>query len=277
MRAEEGRGPSARGFLPALLLSTAGLKLALAWILPGFLTGDDVEIVETAAKYAVGLDYAPSGIRSMFHPLLLAWAPVRLGVAVGLSSPHWLTFLACVPTIVFSTVAIAVVYRLAIALGWSSSAARAAAFLYAVHWLALGYGATQFPRPISTCLLLMAFLLLADGNGASDAPALGAGALAAAAMAVRWSEATMLVPLLCFAAGRSRRARPALLVFAGFLAASLVCVGVLWTPGPGAALSPASSSSFISRGTRTSEGFSRGPPSGTRRWRCSGRGRSSCS
>ncbi|MDQ2978146.1 MAG: hypothetical protein M3R62_02925, partial [Acidobacteriota bacterium] len=146
-----------RWFLPGLLASTAAFKLALAWIYPGFLSGDDFEIVATAAKYAIGLDYAPSDIRSLFHPLVMAWPAVRLGVLAGLLGPRWLTFLACLPTVFFSTLGIWLLYRLARALSWSEAASRVAAFLFAVHWLPLTYGATQYPRPISTCLLLGAF------------------------------------------------------------------------------------------------------------------------
>src|SRR5712692_4027938 len=52
-------------------------------------------------------------------------------------------------------------------------------------------------------------------------------------MAVRWSEATMLLPLMAFTLGRTRRARPALAVLAGFAAGFLVWAGFLdaWTWG----------------------------------------------
>ena len=42
-------------FLPVLLLSTAALKLAFAAAYPGFHSGDDLEIVEAAARAALGL------------------------------------------------------------------------------------------------------------------------------------------------------------------------------------------------------------------------------
>ena len=46
-----------RALLAALLATTAALKVALAWAYPGFLSGDDLEIVLTAARSAVHLDY----------------------------------------------------------------------------------------------------------------------------------------------------------------------------------------------------------------------------
>jgi hypothetical protein len=231
--ASPGAGsPGWRWYLPLLLAATAAVKVLLAWTLPGFLTGDDLEIVETAARHATGLDYSPWAIRSMLHPLGLAWPVVELGTLAGLADPHWLTFLACVPTIFFSTLGIWLLYRLALALSWSHAEARVAAFLFAVHGLPFAYGATQYPRPISTCLLLGAFLLAAR-NTCADGPAFTAGVLAAAAMTVRWSEGLMLAPLVAFAAWKARGVRRPAVLFAGFLAGLLVLAGLLdlWTWG----------------------------------------------
>jgi len=182
------------GFLPAILVSTSALKLSLAWLLPGFLTGDDVEVVETAARCASGLDYTPSAIRSLVHPLLLACPVVRLGLLAGLGGPRWITLLASLPTVAFSTAAIALLHRLARALGLTPSGARVATLLYALHWLPLGYGSTAFPRPISSCLLLASFLLLAETGERPGAGALAAGMLAAAATAVAGARRSRCFP-----------------------------------------------------------------------------------
>jgi len=77
-----------RWYLPALLISTAACKLVLAWVYPGFHSGDDLEIVETAARYAVGFVYEPWGIRSVFHPMLFAAPWVWLGSALGSHGTH---------------------------------------------------------------------------------------------------------------------------------------------------------------------------------------------
>ena len=42
--------------------------------------GCALEIVETAAKYAAGLDYQPWSLRCLFHPLVLTWPLLRVGV-----------------------------------------------------------------------------------------------------------------------------------------------------------------------------------------------------
>jgi hypothetical protein len=75
------------------------------------------------------------------------------------TDPSVLSWLGTIPTALFSTLAIFLVYRLALAWQWPSQTALAAAFLYAVHWLPFGYGATLFPGPISTAFLLGSFLL----------------------------------------------------------------------------------------------------------------------
>ena len=76
---------------------------------PGFLTRDDLEIVQTAAKYAIGVPYDACEPRCLFHPIALAGMrnpavgdmdfrlprcrdplgrdPLRAGTPVGLDGP----------------------------------------------------------------------------------------------------------------------------------------------------------------------------------------------
>jgi hypothetical protein len=49
--------------LVLLFVVVFAAKLGLAWRFPGFLTGDDLEIVETAGHYAWGLEYEPWTLR----------------------------------------------------------------------------------------------------------------------------------------------------------------------------------------------------------------------
>ena len=193
----------------------------LAWRFDGYGTGDDLEIVETAAKYAAGLDYQPWSLRCLFHPLVLTWPFLRAGVLAGVTDPSVLSWLGTIPTALFSTLGIFLVYRLALAWRWPPETALAAAFLYAVHWLPFGCGATLFPRPISTAFLLGAFLL-ASRAPASAARAALAGALVAAAFAVRWSEGAALVPLTAWIWWRDRDARSTAALAGGFALGTLV-------------------------------------------------------
>ena len=208
-----------------ILLVTMAVKLGFAWRFDGYGTGDDLEIVETAAKYAAGLDYEPWNLRCLFHPLVLTWPFLRVGVLLGASDPAVLSWLGAIPTVLFSTLGIFLVYRLALAWQWPDDTALAAAFLYAVQWLPLGYGSTLFPRPISTAFLLGAFLL-ASRRPTGMARLGAAGLLVAAAFAVRWSEGAALVPLVAWIWWRDRDARSAGAVLCGFGLGALLFVGV---------------------------------------------------
>jgi hypothetical protein len=214
-----------RWFLPALLLSTAALKLVFAAAFPGFQSGDDLEIVEAAARAALGFSYQPWNIRSLFHPIVFAAPFLSLGSALGLHGARALVFLATIPTTLFSTGGIWLLWRLTRELGWGPALGRAAAFLYAVHTLPLAYGSMPYPRPISTAFLLLAFVLLAR-EGAGTGASIAAGLAAAAAMAVRWSEGVLLLPLLAFAAWRTRSIAAAVRGAAGFAAGLVLFVGV---------------------------------------------------
>ena len=200
-------------------------KLAFAWHFDGFLTGDDLEVVETALKYSSNFDYAPWSLRNLLHPVVLVAPLLRVAGWFGTLTPELVTFLAAVPTAVFSTAAIALLFVLARRLGSSVEVALAAAFLNAVHWLPWAYGGTPYPRPISTAFFLAA-LLLTTASRRRILCGFLAGALVAAACAVRFSEGVLLLPLLGFAWFR-RRDRGVLLAIAlGFAAGALLLLGL---------------------------------------------------
>jgi Alg9-like mannosyltransferase family len=206
-----------------ILLATLAAKLLWARHYDGFLTGDDLEIVEGAARYALGLPYRPWSLRCEFHPLVLV-APLLAVLRIGGRPPDPATvaWLAALPTALASTVSIWLVYRLAPRFGVSSRGSAIAAALYALHGLPLGYGATPYPRLISTMLLLTALGLVLDP--ARFRPFLG-GCLIGIAFAVRFSEGVLLAPFL-LAALRTRRSLSTLVLgLAGFAAAAAVCVG----------------------------------------------------
>lgn len=211
--------------LLGILLSTLAVKLFLAWRFEGFLTGDDLEIVQTAAKYALGVRYEPWGLRCLFHPIVLVAPVIKLASFFGALDPGTVRWVATLPTVFFSTAAIALTAALARRWGWSARSATAAAFFYAFAWLPLAYGATPFPRPISTALLLAAFYLAADPD-ARPGPAFTAGILTGAAFAVRWSEGVVLLPLCAWTAWRFRSPKRVLLIAAGFVLGTLLFAGV---------------------------------------------------
>ena len=224
---EEGRRETSA--LAALVAAAALLRLFFAWRYVGFLGGDDFEIVATAARYALGFPDRPFAIRSELHPLLAA-IPVRLGALAGWRSPNAIAFLAALPTIAGSTLAIPLVFRLARRLSVSARPALAAAFLLAFHPLPLAYGATQYPRPISTCLLLAAFLTVLRPDASLGRMA-AAGVLAGIAFAVRWSEGAALLPLagvvLFGASSRRERVRRLAALLGGFFFAAVLLAGAL--------------------------------------------------
>lgn len=222
----------ATALLAAFAVLSLATKLTFAWRFDGFASGDDLEVVETALAHSTGFDYTPWSLRSLFHPVVLVAPILRVAFSLGPVSPHLATFLAAVPTALFSTAAIALVFAVARSFGSSETVALAAAFLYAVHWLPWAYGGTPYPRPISTALFLAAILLATARRRAASCGAL-AGLLSAAACAVRFSEGVLLVPLLAFAWLRSRDARRIGAIAAGFAAGAIVLFGVFdaWTWG----------------------------------------------
>lgn len=206
-----------------LMLATLAAKLFLALHYDGFLTGDDLEVVESGARYALGLPYHPWPLRCEFHPLVLV-APVLAVLRLAPRPPNPLTvaWLAAFPTALASTLSIGLIFRLGTLLGLRGRVSAAAAAFYALHWLPLGYGATPYPRPISTMLMLAALTLAADAS--RFCPLLG-GALIGAAFAVRFSEAVLMAPFLLVALRTRRSASTIAFGAAGFLLGAAVCAG----------------------------------------------------
>ena len=155
---------------------------------------------------------------------------MKLARLLGARDPDVLTWAAAIPTVLFSTAAIGLTAALARRFGLSWRASVAAAFFEAFAWMPLAYGASPYPRPISTALLLAAFLLATSPRPGLLHP-LTAGVLAGAAFAVRWSEGVVLVPLLA-APLLLRSSAPPLphrriaAIAGGFAAGTLLTAGV---------------------------------------------------
>lgn len=235
---ERGGMLSERGFRWAAGLFLAGslaVRLALAAAYPGFLTGDDVEILETGFRSVLSLGYVPWEIRNTLLPTLLVAPMGWLGTNCGVSSPLSLAILATVPFALLSTLNLFLVYRVALRFGAGRLGAALAALLLGTHWIAVGYGSTVYPRTAAATCILLAILCLRNDR-AANARLLGAGALAALAFAFRYSEIVFLPPLLLLAAAdgtSARRIRRLALIVAGFAAGMLLFVGLwdLWEWG----------------------------------------------
>ena len=205
---------------------TGAAKLGLAWRYPGFLTGDDLEIVQTAAKYALHVRYEPWELRCLFHPIVLVWPAVQLAALAGIRDPAVVAWVSAFPNVAITSAGIVILYALARRWGWTVRASLAAAFLYALAWMPFAYGATPYPRPMSATALIAAFWLASDPSEGAGSQ-LAAGILAASAFAIRWSEGVVLVPLLAWSGWRFRSPRRLILLGTGFAAGALACVGLV--------------------------------------------------
>jgi len=231
-------GPESGGWIATvgLFLGVSFLvRLALSATYFGFLTGDDVEILEAGLRWATHLPYIPWEIRNTLLPTLLVAPMGALGVALGAHSPRVLCWLATVPFALLSTLNIGLTYRLVLALSGDRLAALLGGLLLGSHWVAVGFGSTVYPRTASTTCILLAALLVANVANVANAERgfltrLAAGGLVALAFAFRYSEAIFLVPVLLLAArsgappGRVRRAAA---VTTGFVLGGILFVGVV--------------------------------------------------
>ncbi len=215
--------------LLGIVATSTVLRLVFAWVFFGFVGGDDVEILQTAFRTAVGLSYSPWEIRNLLQPQLLVAPAIGLARALGVGTTAHLVFVGALPNLVLASVNVVLVYRLGSCWLGSPLAGRAAALLYAFHWLPLGYGSTVYPRTISATCVLLGALLLAS-RSADTVRGLAAGGLLSVAFAVRYSEALFGLPLLALAwangADTASRVRRSVALIGGATFGALLTVGV---------------------------------------------------
>ena len=221
-------------WLGAIILLATAVRLSVGFVFFGFLTGDDVEILQAGFLRALGWPYQPWEIRNLLVSDLLAAPAIALAAALGVSSTRVLAWSASLPFVVLASLNVWLVHRLALDWLRDERPALLAAGLYAFHWLPLGYGSMVYPRTASTTCVLLATLALWKGRPSLWRPLL-AGGLMAVAWAIRFSEAVFLLPLLALAWRQEDRMRGEGLrervvrcgaLAAGFAAVSLLTIGV---------------------------------------------------
>lgn len=228
--------PTEMWLVAGLVVFGALARALLAWQYFGFGTGDDVEQLRAAFDQAFGDSYQPWEIRNLLVPHVVI-APVLSTVsALGIEDPRLLTWWASVPFILCSSLNVALVYALGVRWLRGHTPALVAAAIYSLHWLALGYGSTVYPRTLAVSCVLVATLLASMPSKGAFGDVL-AGALVAVAFAARYSEGLYLLPLVGLVLVDEDRSsgafRRACWLGSGFLLGSLVFVGLVdwWTWG----------------------------------------------
>src|SRR5258708_10926835 len=134
----------------AIVLGLATLVRLLVASGVGFLTGDDVEVLETAFASATGLGYHAWEIRNLLFPRLLVSPVLSLAGALGVHDPFWLVRIAALPFVALTTLNGWLVYPLAARLTARLRAALLSAAISCFHRLPPAYGGTVFPRSAAT-------------------------------------------------------------------------------------------------------------------------------
>lgn len=181
-------------WLALLLLAALALRTFALFRFPGFLSGDDVEILQEGARTALGLDYRPWSLRNTLLPRLTVDPMLRLGVFFGVDDTTSLLRMATVPFLLAATANGWLTHRIGRMLA-TPTVALVAAALQSFHWIPLAYGSTVYPRTVATTAVLSAVALLLS-PGRDLARSLGAGALLALAFAFRYSEVLYLAPVV---------------------------------------------------------------------------------
>ena len=183
-------GAVAARWIVIICLGVFLLKATLAWRLPGFFSGDDVEIHEMTLGKLLRHAWPVWELRNPFFPMAFILPAQRLALALGATDPAQLVFAGRLVVALVSTLAIPLTWLAARQLSPSAAVPLLAALLLAVNKLHVSFGSSELPRPVSAVFVLAAFVTLTRN---APRPFLG-GVLLGCATAFRFSEAIFLIP-----------------------------------------------------------------------------------
>src|SRR5258708_6307419 len=181
---------SFRASRTAFVAVVAATQLWLAHRYFGFLTGDDLEVLEEAFRRVRHIAFSPWEVRNLFVPDVVVAPMVWLATRLGVQDIGRIIEIASLPSVALTALTIVLVGRLA--LQWSGGDERAATIamlLFGLHWIPLGFGSTVYPRSLAMACIVGGALLV-------ERVPLLAGALSGLAFADRFSEIVFLIPLL---------------------------------------------------------------------------------
>jgi hypothetical protein len=188
--------------LGSLIVLAVVVKLAAAWYLPGFFSGDDVEVHEMTLSALFGADWPIWELRSPFFPLTFVYPAQWVAHSAGITDPRSLVFAGRAVVALLSTLVIPLTYIAARrAAPTTPAVAVMAAALVTANKLQMSFGSTELPRPVASVFVLGAFILLLSRRTSHGALA---GILLGGAAAFRFSEAMFVLPALVMLRERRR-------------------------------------------------------------------------
>jgi hypothetical protein len=205
--------------IAVLMVGAIAVKLAGAWFLPGFFSGDDVEIHEMSLSVLYGTDWPVWELRSPFFPLTFVF-PMQWAVhAAGIRDPSILVFAGRAVVAAASTAVIPLTFAAARRLAGGTAAPILAAAFVTTNQLQMAFGSSELPRPVAAVFVVGAFVLLCSERTKTS---IVAGALLGVAAAFRFSECVFVAPAVLMLAAARRWHDAILLVIAAVVTAACV-------------------------------------------------------
>ncbi len=196
----------------------ASIKVTLAATHPGFFSGDDVEIHVMSLGSILELDWPVWNLRSPIFPMGVIFPFQALAYTAGFTETFHLVLAGRMAVAVLSTASLVALWKLA-AQEYSLRLALVAVLLLAMNKTHMAFGSTELPRPVSTVLVLGAFLVL---RRCSWPAAIVSGMLIGVAHTFRFSEGVFVLPFMLVLLRRAGWARAA-----AFAVAAVLTAGVL--------------------------------------------------
>jgi hypothetical protein len=168
------------------------LKIWYAARYAGFYSGDDVEIHEMSLRALLHRNWPVWDLRSPIFPLGLVYPAQWCAHVLRVKDVAGLVFVGRLSVAVLSTLSVFALWNIGRRL-WPEARGYAvlAVALFAWSKLTIAFGSSELPRPVSTVLVLLAYIFLRYESAGRLALAAGLLALAAS---FRFSEIVFAVP-----------------------------------------------------------------------------------
>jgi hypothetical protein len=194
------------------------IKVTLAATHPGFFSGDDVEIHGMTLGRILELDWPVWDLRSPIFPMGVVYPFQAVAHAAGFTDTSDLVLAGRVAVAILSTASLLMLWKAATQ-EYPQRLAFVAVVLLAINKAHMAFGSTELPRPVSTVLVLGAFLVLRRW---STSAVLLSGALIGVAHTFRFSEGVFLLPFTFVLLRRGEWVRAAACAGAAVLTAGVL-------------------------------------------------------
>jgi len=202
----------------AIIATSVTLKILNIWFHYGFFNGDDVEVHIMTLSELFNMNIPIWTLRNPVFPMTFIFPAQAAIKALGVTDPFYFVATGRIVCTLISIVSCLLVYRIATQEFKAHAAGLLALFFFAFSRLHIDFSASEEPRTVSTCFVLLSALLLMQNQGRTKS-VVASGISLAVGASLRFSELIFIAPAVLFLVSR-KQTRDSILFLFVFIASA---------------------------------------------------------